>query len=95
MRRLWIALAVAVVMPVMAADGGRNSLDPLKGRFHVRHTQKLKMDCGTCHAAEAKDTLNARNARVASTTPGPVDRHTCLGCHNKPAKPGWYGGASK
>lgn len=99
MRRVLAAFAIGLIAGAMsagAADEGRNSLDPVKGRFHVQHTQKLKLDCGTCHSAEVTDTLHARNARpMPAGMPGPVDRHTCLGCHEKPAKPGWYGGATK
>lgn len=99
MRRLLTALAIgatAFALSATAADKGRNSLDPVKGRFHVKHTQKLKLDCGTCHAAEVNDTLNMRNARpMPAGMPGVVDRHVCLGCHEKPSKPGWYGGAAK
>lgn len=84
----------AIAFSAAAADKGRNSLDPIKGRFHVQHTQKLKLDCGTCHSSEVTDTLHMRNARaMPAAMPGVVDRHVCLGCHEKPSKPGWYGGA--
>ena len=99
MRRALAAIGigiVAVTLSATAADKGRNSLDPVKGRFHVQHTQKLKLDCGTCHSPEVKDTLHMRNARAMPVgMPGVVDRHVCLGCHEKPSKPGWYGGAAK
>ena len=99
MRRLLAALAIglaAAALSAQAADKGKNSLDPIQGRFHKQHTQKLKMGCGTCHAGEKTDVLNARNGRpLPAGMPGTVDRHTCLGCHQKPSKPGWYGGATK
>jgi len=67
------------------------SLDPVKGAFHRTHTQKLKMSCDTCHGTEPKDVLFLRGAEVAMSGPGPVDRAACLGCHQAPAKPTWYG----
>ena len=99
MRRTLAVLALglaALAMSAVAADGGRNSLDPVKGRFHKQHTQKLKMDCGTCHADAQKDVLYMRKDRpLPAAMPGPVDRHVCLGCHDKSGKAAWYGRATK
>jgi hypothetical protein len=68
------------------------SLDPAKGDFHRLHTRKLKMTCSGCHSAESKDILFLRrNDVVPAAMPGQVDRKVCLGCHNSPAKPSWYG----
>jgi cytochrome c553 len=92
---LTLSLA-AFAMSAVAADQGRNSLDPVKGRFHKQHTQKLKMDCGTCHASEQRDVLFMRNDRpLPAGMPGPVDRHVCLSCHDKSSKAAWYGRSSK
>lgn len=100
MRRAITALAIgltAVTMSAVAAGTGKNSLDPLKGRFHVQHTRKLKQDCGSCHADAQKDVLYARKDRpLPAGMPGPVDRNVCLSCHeptNKKAP--WYGRAAK
>ena len=105
MKRLLAAmvLGIAVVaLPAAAADDGAKkarakpvaspklSLDPVKGQFHQVHTQKLKVSCDTCHATELKDVLFLRGSEVPRG-PGPVDRATCLGCHQAPAKPAWYG----
>ncbi len=100
MKRTLAALVIglaAVALPAASADKGTNSLDPVKGRFHKQHTQKQKMDCGTCHSDTQTDVLNARNARAApSGMPGTVDRHVCLNCHDKSAgKRAWYGKAEK
>ena len=104
MKRLFAALAlgsVFAVAPALAADvaakkpakpvaSAKLSLDPVKGQFHQMHTRKLKASCDTCHATELKDVLFLRGSEVPRG-PGPVDRATCLGCHQAPAKPGWYG----
>ena len=99
MTRVLAVLALglaAFAMSAEAADRGRNSLDPVKGRFHKQHTQKLKMDCGTCHADAQKDVLFARKDRpLPAGMPGPVDRHVCLSCHDKSSKAAWYGRATK
>ncbi len=107
MRRLVAAFVTGLAMaalPAVAADvtqakpapksaAASKSLDPATGRFHRIHTQKLKMSCDSCHATELKDTLFLRGAAVAASGPGPVDRAVCLGCHQAPAKPTWYGTA--
>ena len=107
MRRC-IAAAVIVfaiaALPAMAADNATKkpaakpaasvkSLDPTKGSFHRAHTQKLKLACDTCHGSELKDILFLRGVEVAASGVGPVDRATCAGCHQAPAKPAWYGTA--
>ena len=105
MRRLIAAMVLGVAMAALPAAGAgvsttkpaakpvasAKSLDPVKGAFHRTHTQKLKMSCDTCHAPELKDVLFLRGAEVAASGPGPVDRALCLGCHQAPAKPTWYG----
>ena len=108
MKRLLAAmvLGIAVVaLPPAAADdtakkaaakavaSAKLSLDPVKGQFHKVHTQKLKLTCDTCHGTELKDILFVRGAEVSASGPGPVDRATCAGCHQAPAKPAWYGTA--
>lgn len=99
MRRAVSLLALglaACALSAVAADKGKNSLDPMNGRFHKQHTQKLKLDCGSCHDDTQKDALYARNDRpLPAGMPAAVDRHVCLACHQKPSKPGWYGGAAK
>jgi len=98
-----LGMAVAA-LPAVAADdaatkpaskpaASAKSLDPVKGGFHRIHTQKLKMACDSCHASELKDVLFLRGAEVSAGGPGPVDRGICLGCHQAPAKPTWYGPA--
>ena len=105
MKRLFAAIAFGVAMaalPAVAADdaakktaatppASAKSMDPAKGSFHRAHTQKLKLSCDTCHAAELKDVLFLRGAEVSAGGPGPVDRAVCLSCHQAPAKPAWYG----
>ena len=105
MKRLIAAVVLGMAMaalPAAAADdattkpaakpaASAKSLDPVKGAFHRAHTQKLKMSCDTCHASELKDVLFLRGAEVVASGPGPVDRAVCLGCHQAPAKPTWYG----
>ena len=105
MKRLIAAIVLGMAvgaLPAIAADdaakkpaakpvASAKSLDPVKGAFHRTHTQKLKMTCDTCHATELKDVLFLRGAEVTASGPGPVDREICLGCHQAPAKPTWYG----
>jgi len=105
MKRLIAAMVLGIAMaalPAFAADvttikpaakpaASTTSLDPVTGGFHRAHTQKLKMSCDNCHAGELKDVLFLRGAEVAMSGPGPVDRALCLGCHQAPAKPTWYG----
>jgi hypothetical protein len=77
---------------VTKAVTGNKSLDPVKGRFHRQHTQKLKMACDTCHSGDQTDVLFLRKDDVpAPGMPGQVDREVCLSCHKAPAKPAWYG----
>jgi hypothetical protein len=109
MKRLIAAVVLGMVvaaLPAFAADdagkappakpvASAKSLDPAKGAFHRTHTQKLKMACDGCHAPELKDALFLRGAEVSTSGPGPVDRGICLGCHQAPAKPTWYGAAAK
>ena len=105
MKRLLAAMVMgiaAMALPAIAADDTAKkaaakpvsspkwSLDPAKGQFHKVHTQNLKASCDTCHATERKDVLFLRAAEVPRG-PGPVDRATCLACHQVPAKPAWYG----
>lgn len=91
-----LALAGAVAMISLAADAapkkGMMSLDPTKSYFHQTHTQNLKMSCSSCHSTERKDILFLRKDDVVpAAMPGQVDRHVCLGCHNAPSRPTWYG----
>ena len=106
MRRLIAAVAVgltiAALQAVAAGDAAKKpakpvavakSLDPAKGSFHRVHTQKQKLACDTCHGTELTDVLFLRGAEVVASGVGPVDRATCAGCHQAPAKPAWYGTA--
>ena len=86
-----IAADVATKAPAAKPAASVKSLDPVKGAFHRTHTQKLKLACDSCHATELKDVLFLRGAEVSASGPGPVDREICLGCHQAPAKPTWYG----
>ena len=75
---------------------GVKSMDPVKGRFHQVHNKKLKLACDGCHSSEAKDTLFLRQDDVMpAAMPGQVDRSLCLGCHQQPNKPTWYGAAAR
>ena len=85
-----LAADVAAKNPARPVASARLSLDPLKGRFHQTHTQKLKASCDTCHSTDLNDVLFLRGSE-APRGPGPVDRATCLGCHQAPSKPAWYG----
>ena len=101
MKRLIAAVVLGLAMAAphaAAADvattkpaATSKSLDPATGGFHRVHAQKLKMACDSCHAGELKDVLFLRGAEVVAIGPGSVDRSTCLGCHQAPAKPTWYG----
>ncbi len=108
MRRLIAAAVLGLAMaalPAMAADdaakkpaakpvaSAKSMMYPAKGSFHRVHTQKLKLACDTCHGSELKDVLFLRGAEVLASGVGPVDRATCAGCHQAPAKPAWYGTA--
>ena len=106
MRSLIGAVALGLVMatlPALAADDAKKnvakpaanakSLDPVKGSFHRTHTQKQKLACDTCHQTELTDVLFLRGSEVLASGVGPVDRATCAGCHQAPAKPAWYGTA--
>ena len=104
MKRLLAAIALGAVFAVPAAlaaepaaknpakpvASARLSLDPFKGKFHKVHTQQLKASCDTCHSTDLNDVLFLRGSEPPRG-PGPVDRATCLGCHQAPAKPAWYG----
>ena len=93
-------------LPALAADGaakapaakpaaGAKSLDPAKGRFHLVHTKKLKLDCISCHSSEQKDVLFVRKDEPLQGGMPQVDRQFCTSCHAAPAKPTWYGAASR
>ena len=97
-----------LVLPAVAADdaakkpaavkaaAGNKSLDPIKGRFHRQHNQKLKMACDTCHSGGQADILFLRKDDVpAPGMPGQVNREVCLSCHKAPVKPAWYGAAAR
>ena len=104
MKRLFAAMALGLAfafLPALAAEvpakkqakpvaSARLSLNPFKGQFHKVHTQKLKASCESCHSTDLNDVLFLRGGEPPRG-PGPVDRATCLGCHQAPAKPAWYG----
>lgn len=107
MKRVIALIVMSVVMlalPAVAADdaakkpaatkaaAGNKSMDPIKGRFHRQHNQKLKMACDTCHSGGQTDILFLRKDDApAPGMPGQVNREVCLSCHTAPAKPAWYG----
>ena len=102
-----LVLGFAVLaIPAIAADdaakkptttkavSGSKSMDPIKGRFHRQHNQKLKLACDTCHSGEQTDILFLRKDDApAPGFPGQVNREVCASCHTAPAKPAWYGAA--
>lgn len=63
-----------------------------KGRWHVIHEQKQKLDCEDCHGGGEKDILFLRTGEPQGSI-GPVDRKGCLTCHQTPNKPTFYGAA--
>jgi hypothetical protein len=66
------------------------------GYFHQLHVKKMSMTCTTCHSAETRDILFLRKDRVMpAAMPGPADRSICLGCHQAPSKPTWYGPSAR
>ncbi len=104
MRRILSAAIIAaavLAMPAASADkapaksasrpAAANAMDPVKGSLHRIHTKTLKLGCNTCHSQEAKDVLFLRGAEIAVSGANPVDRAACLGCHQSPSKPAWYG----
>lgn len=111
MRRLLAAMTMglaALAMPVIAADdaakkpattktaAGIKSMDPIKGRFHRQHNQRLKMACDTCHSGGQTDILFLRKDDVVPAgMPGQVNRQICLACHTQPNKPTWYGASAQ
>ena len=110
MKRVIAAIAVSFAVlaaPVVAADDaakkpvaakatGTTSMDPVKGRLHRQHTQKLKMACDTCHGSGQTDILFLRKDDApAPGFPGQVNRELCASCHTAPAKPAWYGATAR
>jgi hypothetical protein len=70
------------------------SLDLQNGSFHKLHNQTLQLPCATCHSPNNQDILFLRNDEpLPAGMPGPVDRKVCLGCHQAPGQPTWYGPA--
>jgi len=67
------------------------TLNP-QGRYHTLHAKKLKLDCTDCHGDGAADVLFLRTGEFQGKD-GPVNREVCLGCHQSPMKPAWYGAA--
>ena len=104
---LLVLLGFAISSTSFAADevkkpsstkttAGTRSLDPVKGRFHQVHIRKQKMACTNCHSTDVKDTLFLRrDEALPAGMPGQVDRSLCLGCHQEPAKPTWYGSVAR
>jgi hypothetical protein len=89
-----LALAGIVAMGAVAVaaekKGAPLSLDPEKGYFHQVHTKQIGMQCNACHGSGKDDVLFLRHA---GRFPGAmqVNRALCLGCHNAPGQPTWYG----
>jgi hypothetical protein len=88
MKRLIAGLMTAAFAVALPAAAGVNQMDPAKGSFHKKHA-KAKVECTTCHDAKVTDVLVVEQASARS--PGPINRTVCLGCHQSPAKPTWYG----
>lgn len=91
MRTLVAALLGACVLALPAfGEAAVNRMDPAKGSFHRVHTKKVKLACDTCHVANASDVLLVK--KTGASQP-PASREACLGCHQSPARPAWYGAA--
>jgi Fe-S-cluster-containing dehydrogenase component len=99
MKALVAALAGAclLALPAFAAEPASvkpkvavNRMDPAKGSFHRVHVKKMKLSCDTCHDAKATDVLLVKKPRGSHVT---ANREACLGCHQSPTKPAWYGPA--
>ena len=99
MKRMLVSALLGLALtapPAMAADAPATKASPVAtksmmaagGRFHRKHTEKLSLQCDTCHAGEETDTLFLRSGETQGI--GPVDRNICLGCHKSPAKHAWY-----
>jgi hypothetical protein len=91
MKTLVAALVAAclLALPALAAKSV-DRMDPAKGSFHRVHVKKVKLSCDTCHDAKATDVLLVKKPRGSHIT---ANREACLGCHQSPAKPAWYGPA--
>ncbi len=76
--------------------GTKYSTDFSAGRFHKIHTDVLGLSCSTCHAGTEYQPDFATLRKYENdpgTSPGMVDRSSCLGCHKTggPATT-WYSG---
>lgn len=92
---LWIAAPVwAIEAPAASAAANVSSTSQMQTgkRFHKTHVTKAKLACDTCHSPSNEDALRVR-VREAPGMPGAVNREACIGCHQAPAKPTWYGPA--
>ncbi len=87
------AASLVLISACAAMSQSKSELDPQTGQFHRQHAQTLGMACNACHANEQKDILFLRKDERQAN--GPVDRSVCLGCHQAPAKPAWYGASSR
>lgn len=76
----------APAAPGKAGAKAKPSLD----RMHAAHKAKLNLECSACHTETQVDTLLIKTYAAM-----PVDRDTCLACHQAPGKPAWYGAARK
>jgi hypothetical protein len=88
MKRLIAGIMMAAFAVALPAAAGVNQMDPAKGSFHKKHA-KAKVECTTCHDTKTVDVLVVEQA--SAKAPGPINREVCLGCHQAPAKPTWYG----
>lgn len=51
-------------------------------RYHKIHTTVLGLECASCHAREfTRREVIFFHQDVSPSAPGPVDRRSCLGCH--------------
>lgn len=87
MKRFLTAMigALALALPAAAADAPAKApttkayrMDPATGSFHKKHTQKLKLDCNTCHDSTNVDVLVVR-ASGGQGSPGAINREACRG----------------
>jgi hypothetical protein len=91
MKALVAALIGACLLALPVSAGVVNRMDPAKGAFHRVHTKKVKLACDTCHDGKAGETLQLKKTSGSQVA---ANREVCLGCHQSPAKPAWYGPAS-
>ena len=86
-----VATPKAATAKVVQVNAKTKTLEE-KGRFHVVHSKKEKLDCDDCHGGGGDDILFLRTGEFQGKE-GPVNRNDCLVCHQTPKKPVFYGTA--